>query len=174
VCSSACLSLRQIFAHRTRLLGTKIVLLGLYNSQKILAEAEGEIANRLVVDPSGRGLLNNAALISVGQNGELLSDTNDKSAFLTADAKKYTNEHNADHIIRQNDSQEIKVIVRVSKEANEYIKVTTFRGRIVGCMIVGESDLEETMENLILSQINVDSLGFDLLDATIDLEDFFD
>jgi hypothetical protein len=66
----------------------------------------------------------------------------------------------------------LKVLTRVSPD--EYIKCVVSGGRVVGCMIVGESDLEETMENIMLSQINVDALGFDLLDDEVDIEDFFD
>ena len=39
-------------------------------------------------------------------------------------------------------------------------------------MLIGDTDLEETFENLILSQIDV--TGMDLLDPDLDLEDYFD
>ena len=48
------------------------------------------------------------------------------------------------------------------------------KGRIRGAMLVGDTDLEETFENLILNQLNVGALGLDLLDPAIDLEDYFD
>ena len=67
---------------------------------------------------------------------------------------------------------DVRVLTRLSK--TEYVKCVVSGGRVVGCMLVGETDLEETMENIMLSQINVDALGFDLLDDEIDIEDFFD
>ena len=47
-------------------------------------------------------------------------------------------------------------------------------GRVIGATLIGETDLEETLENLILNQIDVSSLGEDLLNPNIDIEDYFD
>ena len=47
-------------------------------------------------------------------------------------------------------------------------------GRVIGAILIGETDLEETIENLILNQIDVSSLGEDLLNPDIDIEDYFD
>jgi NAD(P)H-nitrite reductase large subunit len=47
-------------------------------------------------------------------------------------------------------------------------------GRIQGALLIGETDLEETFENLILNQIDVSPYGEDLLDPNIDIEDYFD
>ena len=47
-------------------------------------------------------------------------------------------------------------------------------GRVRGALLVGETDLEETFENLILNKLNVGAMGLDLLDPTIDIEDYFD
>ena len=43
---------------------------------------------------------------------------------------------------------------------------------MVGALLIGETDLEETFENLILNQMDISQ--FDLLDPRVDLEDFFD
>jgi NAD(P)H-nitrite reductase large subunit len=85
----------------------------------------------------------------------------------------------------------------------EYIKVVLVDGRVVGALLVGETDLEETMENLILNRLDVrsslrpvaaataggaavpvdssDGHGgpaglevLDLLDPDVDIEDYFD
>ena len=40
--------------------------------------------------------------------------------------------------------------------------------------MIGETDLEETFENLILSQFDCTDLGIDLLDPEVDMEDYFD
>jgi len=47
-------------------------------------------------------------------------------------------------------------------------------GRMMGAVLIGETDLEETFENLILNQTDLSSYGEDLLDPNIDLEDYFD
>jgi NAD(P)H-nitrite reductase large subunit len=56
----------------------------------------------------------------------------------------------------------------------EFIKLVLQNGRVVGAILIGETDLEETFENLILNQIDVSMLGEDLLNPDIDIEDYFD
>ena len=56
----------------------------------------------------------------------------------------------------------------------EYVKVVMKDGRMQGCILVGETDLEETFENLILNQMDLSVYGEDLLDPGIDIEDYFD
>lgn len=56
----------------------------------------------------------------------------------------------------------------------EYVKVTVHKGRVVGAMLIGDTDLEETMENLIHNRLDVSRLGIELLDPDIDIEDYFD
>ena len=47
-------------------------------------------------------------------------------------------------------------------------------GRMQGALLIGETDLEETFENLILSQLDLSQLGERLLDPNIDISDYFD
>lgn len=47
-------------------------------------------------------------------------------------------------------------------------------GRVRGAMLIGDTGLEETFENLILSGTNVSDVGADLLSLDVDVEDFFD
>ena len=47
-------------------------------------------------------------------------------------------------------------------------------GRVQGVLLIGETDLEETFENLILNQIDVSAHGEDLINPDIDIEDYFD
>ncbi|KAM4747831.1 pyridine nucleotide-disulfide oxidoreductase domain-containing protein 1 isoform 2-T2 [Rhinophrynus dorsalis] len=56
----------------------------------------------------------------------------------------------------------------------EYVKVVLQNGRMVGAVLIGETDLEETFENLILNQMDLSSYGEDLLDPNVDIEDYFD
>lgn len=54
------------------------------------------------------------------------------------------------------------------------LQLVLHHGRVRGALLVGETDLEETFENLILNKLNVGAMGLDLLDPTIDIEDYFD
>ena len=56
----------------------------------------------------------------------------------------------------------------------EFIKVVIREGKVQGVLLIGETDLEETFENLILSQMDVSHLGDDLLSPDVDIEDYFD
>lgn len=56
----------------------------------------------------------------------------------------------------------------------EYIKFILVDGRLQGAMLIGETGLEETCENLILNQLDLTPYGDDLLDPNIDIEDYFD
>jgi pyridine nucleotide-disulfide oxidoreductase domain-containing protein 1 len=56
----------------------------------------------------------------------------------------------------------------------EYVKVIVVEGLVKGAMLVGDTDLEETFENLILNQLDVSRYGEALLDPDFDIEDYFD
>lgn len=56
----------------------------------------------------------------------------------------------------------------------EYIKVVLKDGTMQGAILIGDTDLEETFENLILNQTDLTPFKDDLLDPNIDIEDFFD
>jgi pyridine nucleotide-disulfide oxidoreductase domain-containing protein 1 len=54
----------------------------------------------------------------------------------------------------------------------QYVKAVMRNGRMVGAVLIGETDLEETFENLILNQLDLSEFGDELLNQ--DIEDFFD
>ena len=56
----------------------------------------------------------------------------------------------------------------------EYVKLVLSEGRVQGAVLIGETDLEETIENLILNRLDVTPYKEHLLDPNIDIEDFFD
>ncbi|XP_053318375.1 pyridine nucleotide-disulfide oxidoreductase domain-containing protein 1 [Spea bombifrons] len=66
-----------------------------------------------------------------------------------------------------------ELMVRCTKGL-EYVKVVMQNGRMMGAVLIGETDLEETFENLILNQMDLSIYGKDLLDPNIDIEDYFD
>ncbi|KAJ8945460.1 hypothetical protein NQ314_009212 [Rhamnusium bicolor] len=95
----------EIFAHSTKLFGYKVILLGLFNGQKL------------------------------GTNYEIL--------------------------------------LRMTK-GHEYVKFVLENNRLQGAVLIGDTDLEEMAENLILNQIDLSPYGDDILNPDIDIEDYFD
>jgi hypothetical protein len=68
---------------------------------------------------------------------------------------------------------DVEVLVRVTPGV-EYVKIVVYKGKIVGALLIGDTDMEETMEHLILNRLDVSAYGIHLLDPEIDLEDYFD
>ncbi|XP_043964794.1 pyridine nucleotide-disulfide oxidoreductase domain-containing protein 1 isoform X1 [Gambusia affinis] len=66
-----------------------------------------------------------------------------------------------------------ELLVRCTK-GREYVKVVLSGGRMVGAVLIGETDLEETFENLILNRMDLTPYGEELLNPDIDIEDYFD
>ena len=58
--------------------------------------------------------------------------------------------------------------------ADTFVRVLLLRGRLQGAVLVGDTDLEEVLENLILSGIDLSRYGPEMLDPEVDLEDYFD
>ncbi len=71
---------------------------------------------------------------------------------------------------------EYEVHFRMDK-GNELVKIVAQDNRLQGAILIGETDLEETFENLILNQIDLSHMGkgpVELLDPNVDIEDYFD
>ncbi|XP_068134136.1 pyridine nucleotide-disulfide oxidoreductase domain-containing protein 1 [Hyperolius riggenbachi] len=66
-----------------------------------------------------------------------------------------------------------ELLLRCTK-GKEYVKVVMQNGRMVGAVLIGETDLEETFENLMLNQMDLSAYGENLLDPDVDIEDYFD
>ncbi|KAF6025619.1 PYROXD1 [Bugula neritina] len=56
----------------------------------------------------------------------------------------------------------------------EYTRVIVRDGCVVGAVLIGDTDLEETFENLILNKLCISHIEDQLLDPDIDIEDYFD
>lgn len=141
----------DLFAHMTRLWGFKVVLLGRFNGQG-LGQEEVKAATTAVA--TAEGLRDDGAFAQLTDSNATTRGVPDGQLATVAASK-------------------VQVQYRVTPGV-EYVKVVLRGGRVVGALLVGDTDLEETFENLILSGIDVSGLGFDLLDPDVDLEDFFD
>ncbi|TPP57743.1 Pyridine nucleotide-disulfide oxidoreductase domain-containing protein 1 [Fasciola gigantica] len=70
-------------------------------------------------------------------------------------------------------SPDCYLLMRVTP-GEEYVKCVMQSGRMQGALLIGETDLEETLENLIVNQLDLINLEDSLLDPNIDLGDYFD
>ncbi len=61
-----------------------------------------------------------------------------------------------------------------AEDGPSFVRVLLLRGRMQGAVLIGESDLEETFENLILNGLDLSSYGPRILDPEVDLEAYFD
>ena len=66
-----------------------------------------------------------------------------------------------------------EAFVRVTKGV-EYLKLVVRDGKVQGAVLIGDTDMEETVENLILDQLDISQFGENLLSPDIDVEDYFD
>lgn len=69
--------------------------------------------------------------------------------------------------------RDYEALLRVTKD-KEYIKYVLVDGRLQGAILIGDTGLEETTENLILNQLDLTPYGDDILNPDIDIEDYFD
>lgn len=56
----------------------------------------------------------------------------------------------------------------------EYVKFTVYQGRLVGALLIGDTNLEEVAENLIMNALDISNVGEKILDPDIDIDDYFD
>lgn len=101
----------ELFTHTTSFFGQKVILLGLYNGQKLEKEPE-------------------------------------------ADVVMYTRSE--------------------YQPAPVFIRVLLLRGKMMGAVLIGDTGLEETFENLILDGVDLSRYGAEILDPDVDIEDYFD
>ncbi|CAL7943250.1 unnamed protein product [Xylocopa violacea] len=66
-----------------------------------------------------------------------------------------------------------EILLRITKR-HEYVKLILKDGKMQGAVLIGDTDLEEMCENLILDQLDLSIYGDDLLNPDIDIEDYFD
>ncbi|XP_073987573.1 pyridine nucleotide-disulfide oxidoreductase domain 1 isoform X2 [Rhodnius prolixus] len=66
-----------------------------------------------------------------------------------------------------------EILLRVTK-GQEYVKLILKNGRMQGAVLVGDTDLEEMCENLILNHLDLTDVADDLLDPNLDIDDYFD
>jgi NADPH-dependent 2,4-dienoyl-CoA reductase/sulfur reductase-like enzyme len=187
----------ELFAHMTRFGGHKVVLLGLYNGQGLGPEYERALKTQVVTQA---GLARSAEGMRItrtgGGGGGGVGGAGDGGATTTTATTTSSSSGAAPQSsILGGPGSPVHVQIRVTP-GSEYCKVVLLHGRVVGALLIGDTDLEETMEHLIMNRLDVrrrravdgdgdggkgdgeggDDPGepLDLLDPDIDIEDFFD
>lgn len=125
----------------------KVVLLGRYNAQGLGSRVESAARTTLFTKDG--------------------MDIQSEEFTLIPNFPKRTRE------VRLQDTKKVEIWTRTTP-GKEYVKVVIFGGKVVGALLMGDTGLEEVFENLILNRLDVSHLGVDLLDPTLDLEDYFD
>ena len=64
--------------------------------------------------------------------------------------------------------------VCIFKSGVEYLKLIVKDWKLHGAVLIGDTNMEETFENLILNQLDVSRFGENLLNPDIDIDDYFD
>jgi len=67
----------------------------------------------------------------------------------------------------------VEIWVRITYSV-EYVKLVVYQGKLVGALLIGDTDLEEVCENLILNGLDISGVGVDILNPEIDIADYFD
>ena len=71
-------------------------------------------------------------------------------------------------------NHEVEIFLRMTPGI-KYIKLVVRKHRLVGALLIGETDYEEALENLILSGTKLsETLKSNILDPDFDLADYFD
>lgn len=156
----------ELFAHVTRFFGFKVVLLGRYNAQGAGNVIE-RVAKRTVLATTSQLLGNQSSSTEAHSEGTTSqSDSTQKNASKRAKLESNT---------LQNSSSpcDLELWSRITP-GKQFVKVVVYRGRIIGALLIGDTELEEVFENLILNQLDISALGQDLLDPDLDLADYFD
>ena len=108
---------------------------------------------------------------NISNNSKGNSDSDSKNDINNNNKSNFGPNIDANNYINKN--EEIEIWTRITPSV-DYVKLVIFRGKVVGALLVGDTGLEEVFENLILNQMDVSHVGIDLLDPSLDLEDYFD
>ena len=71
------------------------------------------------------------------------------------------------------DNNKVEYLLRYSKKM-EYVKLVLYQERLVGGVLIGDTELAEMIENLILNQLDLTDLKENILNPDIDMVDYFD
>ena len=176
----------EVFAHVTRFFGHKVVLLGRYNAQGLTLDAAGagareekgtDVPNGRDSSTSGEQKSKLEAFVRemvVTEQGLVEKQGQVGCALGALDPSPSPSLALATPAIPTPAKlHDLEVWTRVTP-GQEYIKVIIHNGRVVGALLLGDTELEEVFENLILNKLDVSEIGVALLDPNLDLEGYMD
>ena len=169
----------EVFAHVTRFFGYKVVLLGRYNAQGLSYDDKVEsYVREIVVTEHGLVHKNHSTSIAQGAADTSLAAVVEPVLLAFQKKSEVSLPSNLSIVEQINTKKnirlhELEIWTRVTPN-KEYVKVVVFQGRVVGALLLGDTDLEETFENLILNKMDVSEIGIALLDPELDLESYWD
>ena len=134
-----------LFVHETAVLGRRLTLMGAFNEEQ------------------WRWKQNERRLRRLRAASTQQSEQNDEDEDEGEDEDELEEEGDAP----------LRVLMRV-RPGEEFVSVVMAGGRVQGCTLIGDTGLEEVMENLIVSALDLRAFGDDWLAADVDLQDFFD
>ncbi|EGT56214.1 hypothetical protein CAEBREN_30315 [Caenorhabditis brenneri] len=59
-------------------------------------------------------------------------------------------------------------------EEDKLVRCVVVNNRIVGALLIGDTEMEETLENLILNKTDLEGIADTFLEPGVDLDDYFD
>jgi pyridine nucleotide-disulfide oxidoreductase domain-containing protein 1 len=135
----------DVFVHSTRIFRRPCLLLGLYNGQGLGQKYEDA--------------LKRSVMYSSQQSGPEIPGTDTMDG--TAHSEK-----------------DVEVQLRIVPN-EQYVKLVLYQGRMVGAILIGDTGLDETVENLITNRLSLrvvhgSDQSINILDPTVDIEDYFD
>ena len=151
-----------------------MVLLGRYNAQGLGEFAESAIKRTIVLAPPAVTTTTN------NTHSEQQQGNHSNNIVIKSHLDKQKEEHEESlaevavtEVEAERRTNPLEVWIRIVSE-KEYIKLIVYEGKVIGALLIGDTNLEEVFENLILNQLDVTDYGMDLLNPDYDLEDFFD
>ncbi|CAL5219619.1 g1491 [Coccomyxa viridis] len=82
--------------------------------------------------------------------------------------------YNGQGLDKEPESDMITYSRALEGEEPTFVRVLLLRGKMVGAVLIGETDLEEAFENLILDGLDLSSYGPALLDPNVEIDHMFD
>lgn len=131
----------ELFAHMFRFCGLKVVLLGAYNGQGLGEAYERALREQLVRVQAG-----------ATDGGATAGASAAAAAVTTSTSLAGGTAPGGTDLVRG--TGPVSVQLRITPGA-EYVKIVTLHGRVVGALLIGDTDLEETFENLILNRLDM-------------------
>ena len=69
---------------------------------------------------------------------------------------------------------QIQLYIGMQGPDSKFVRVLLLCGKMIGAVLIGETEMEEAFQNLILDGLDISSLGADILDPDCEIDHVFD